>query len=294
VSDVDAVVVGAGVSGLTSAVCLAEAGFTTKVRASGTGAATTSYAAGATWSPYLVEWSERAQRWSFETLDVMRELAAIPGTGIALRSGVEFGSEPPQWHERLQDYRVIDSGWRLVAPVVDMPTYLGYLQRRAEAAGVTLEAGRVESLDDVDAPLVVNCTGIGAGDLVGDPDLVPVRGQVVIVENPGITEFYVAAADPPVYFFPQGGTVVLGGTSERGDAGTEPDPDAAKLIVERCARVDPRLGAARVVGHRVGLRPTRPRVRLERDGRIIHNYGHGGAGVTLSWGCARAVTRLAG
>jgi D-amino-acid oxidase len=293
-SDLDALVVGAGVSGLTSAVCLAEAGLRTKIRASGTGAATTSYAAGATWSPYLVEWGERARRWSFETLDVMRELAVTPGSGIVLRSGVEFGSEPPQWRDRLQDYRAIESGWRLVAPVVDMPAYLGYLQRRAEAAGVGIEAARVESLDDLDAPLVVNCTGIGARELVGDAELVPVRGQVVIVENPGITEFYVAESDPPVYFFPQGDTVVLGGTAQRGDANTEPDPDVAKLIVERCAQVDSRLGDARVVGHRVGLRPTRPEVRLERDGRVIHNYGHGGAGVTLSWGCARDVARLAG
>jgi D-amino-acid oxidase len=293
-TDLDAVVVGAGVSGLTTAVCLAEAGFTIKIRASGTGDATTSYAAGATWSPYLVESSERARRWSFETLEVMRELAGVPGTGVTLRSGVELAPEPPPWRDRLQDYRPIESGWTLVAPVVDMPAYLGYLRRRAEAAGVRVELGPVGSLAGLDVPLVVNCTGIGARELVPDAALVPVRGQVVIVENPGLTEFFVEESDPPVYFFPQGDTVVLGGTAQRGDENTEPDPDVAKLIIERCARVDPRLGEARVVGHRVGLRPTRPEVRLERAGRVIHNYGHGGAGVTLSWGCAREVVRLAG
>ena len=43
---------------------------------------------------------------------------------------------------------------------------------------------------------------------------------------------------------------------------------------------------------RVGLRPLRPaNVRLERETgtRIIHNYGHGGSGVTFSWGCAEEV-----
>jgi D-amino-acid oxidase len=44
---------------------------------------------------------------------------------------------------------------------------------------------------------------------------------------------------------------------------------------------------------RVGLRPARPAVRLETEGTpggvIVHCYGHGGAGVTLSWGCAEEV-----
>ena len=52
---------------------------------------------------------------------------------------------------------------------------------------------------------------------------------------------------------------------------------------------------ARVITERVGLRPCRPEVRLEAEtlpgGRVLwHNYGHGGAGVTLSWGCARELT----
>jgi D-amino-acid oxidase len=47
-----------------------------------------------------------------------------------------------------------------------------------------------------------------------------------------------------------------------------------------------------VVAHRVGLRPVRPEVRLEAVGRVIHCYGHGGAGVTVSWGCAEEVLGL--
>ena len=64
--------------------------------------------------------------------------------------------------------------------------------------------------------------------------------------------------------------------------------------------IDPRLRTARILGHRVGLRPARPQVRLEAEGTasgghgclVVHNYGHGGAGVTLSWGCAREAARL--
>jgi D-amino-acid oxidase len=43
----------------------------------------------------------------------------------------------------------------------------------------------------------------------------------------------------------------------------------------------------------VGLRPGRTAVRLERMGNIIHNYGHGGGGYTVAWGCASEVGRLA-
>jgi D-amino-acid oxidase len=180
----------------------------------------------------------------------------------------------------------------VVAPVVDMPAYLRYLRRRAEAAGVEIEIRRLASLDEPVAPVVVNCTGIGARELVGDPGVIPVRGQIVVVENPGITEFLVVEGTPATYFFPQGNTVILGGTAEIGDDNTEPDPDTAKAIVERCVRLEPLLAGARIVGHRVGLRPTRSTVRLERAGRVIHNYGHGGAGVTVSWACAREVTAM--
>ena len=58
----------------------------------------------------------------------------------------------------------------------------------------------------------------------------------------------------------------------------------------------PELDRSKIIGESVGLRPSRSEVRLESekvDGTlIIHNYGHGGAGVTLSWGCADEVTRM--
>jgi D-amino-acid oxidase len=303
-ADRDAVVVGAGVSGLTTAVRLAEAGLRVTIVAAGTDDATTSYAAGATWSPYLVEWTDRVRAWSYATLDMLRELAARDGTGIALRAGIEASPVPvgpPEWHDRLDGFRMLEpdelpdglaAGWRYVAPVADMPAYLRYLRRRAETAGAAVEIRRIRTLAEVSAPVVVNCAGVGARELVGDAELEAVRGQIVVAENPGITEFFVAESDPPVYFFPQGDVVVLGGTAQQGSGDMTPDPEVARSIVARCARVEPRLRDVRIVGHRVGLRPVRPRVRLERDAGVVHNYGHGGAGVTLSWGCANEVARL--
>jgi D-amino-acid oxidase len=146
--------------------------------------------------------------------------------------------------------------------------------------------------------VVVNCSGVGARDLVPDHDVQPVRGQAVIVANPGITDFFIGPADTTadlLYIFPHGDTVLLGGTEQRGDWNLDPDPEVSRRIVAGCAVVEPRLSGAEILEQRVGLRPVRPRVRLDsqrlESGRLlVHNYGHGGAGVSLSWGCARDIT----
>lgn len=78
-----------------------------------------------------------------------------------------------------------------------------------------------------------------------------------------------------------------------------PNEHTALAILLRCAEVEPRLAQARVLGGRVGARPTRIKVRVDADllvegTLVVHNYGHGGAGVTLSWGCAENVLTLLG
>jgi D-amino-acid oxidase len=146
---------------------------------------------------------------------------------------------------------------------------------------------------------VINCTGMGARELVSDPDLIPIRGQLVVVENPGITEFFSESTGPSpdlLHYAPHGETMVLGGTAQPDNWSRTPEPATAAAIIERCASVEPRFRYARVLDHRVGLRPTRPHVRVEAERRdeslVIQNYGHGGAGITLSWGCAAEVMTL--
>jgi D-amino-acid oxidase len=159
----------------------------------------------------------------------------------------------------------------------------------------------VTDLAEAGAPIVVNCTGLGARELVPDPALRPVRGQLVIVENPGVRGWVVStdpAAGTTTYVFPQPDRLVLGGTTDEDDWSLTPDPAVAAEIVQRCAALRPEIAGARVLDHRVGLRPVRDAVRLERhvlpDGRVlVHNYGHGGAGVTVAWGCARQAAGLA-
>ncbi|MFV2022280.1 FAD-dependent oxidoreductase [Micromonospora sp. LOL_023] len=311
-TDLDALVIGAGVSGLTTAICLAEAGLRVKIWAAEPPEQTTSYAAGAMWGPYLVEPVDRVRVWSAQTLEVLKQLATDPATGVRLVSGIEASRkpvEPPEWGNQLDGFRMCKpselpdgfaTGWRYTAPLVDMPVYLGYLRQRLEAAGGEIALRRIGSFDEAVqvAPLIVNCTGMGARDLVPDPELTSIRGQLVVVENPGITEFFsedTALSPDLLHFYPQGETLILGGTAQPGDWSREPDPDIAAAIIARCADVEPRLRNAQVIEHRVGLRPTRAYVRVEEQqlngSRVIHNYGHGGAGLTLSWGCAFKIAR---
>jgi D-amino-acid oxidase len=192
-----------------------------------------------------------------------------------------------------------------------MPVYLDYLASRLRRAGGQLTAAPLASLaqaiEQSTAPVIVNCTGAEARDFVPDPSVTSVRGQIVVAENPGLTEFFIGGGDEThelSYVFPHQDRVVLGGTENPGDWSLDPRPETAQRILADCAVIDPRLASARILEHRVGLRPVRQVVRLEaeaadRDGDrrtagrlVVHNYGHGGAGVTLSWGCAREVARL--
>ncbi|MEU1784581.1 FAD-dependent oxidoreductase [Streptomyces sparsogenes] len=310
----DAIVVGAGVIGLTSAITLAERGVRVAVWSRDPAGDTTSAVAGGLWWPYRVEPEEKVGAWSLRTLGVLTELAARPEeTGVRMVEGTLAGTRPGDlgpWAAEVPGLRParreeLPEGWdhgvRARVPLVDMATYLGCLRRRLEAAGGTVERRAVAGLDEAvgAAPLVVNCTGLGARDLVPDAGVHPVQGQLVIVEDPGLDEWFVAA-DPgsadTVYLLPQPYGVILGGTAREGVWDLTPDPATAEAIVARCARVRPGLADARVIGHRVGLRPARSRVRLEaettRGGRLVHNYGHGGAGVTVSWGCAEEAAGL--
>ncbi|MFI0941284.1 FAD-dependent oxidoreductase [Streptomyces sp. NPDC021020] len=302
-------VVGAGVIGLTTAVVLAEGGRRVRVVAEEI-PGRTSLAAGAMWGPYLVEPRGDVDRWGRRSLEVFRGLAAQPGTGVRIAPAVEAsrrGGAAPDWAGALPGFRPCEpgtlpagfsSGYRFEVPLVDMPAYLGYLRARLRASGAAVEKGSVADLDDPDlGPAVVNCTGLGARRLAADPGLRPTRGQHVVVSNPGLTECFsedTGTSADLLCIFPHGDIVVLGGTALAGREDLDPDPDAAAAILRRCAAVEPRLADARVLEHRIGARPTRATVRVEAEVRaggrtVVHNYGHGGAGVTLSWGCAAQV-----
>ena len=183
---------------------------------------------------------------------------------------------------------------------MDTTIYLDYLANRFQKGGGKIISGvRLDKLDDVDPEfdVVINCAGIGARELARDSDLEPHRGQVAIVPKPDNLKCAIVCDDAPLmYAIPRTNDCVFGGTNDVNDDLT-PDPKTKEAIVAECSRVL-EIERPRVLRERVGLRPFRKSgVRLEeeklRDGRtVIHNYGHGGSGFTLSWGCAENVFEL--
>ena len=193
-------------------------------------------------------------------------------------------------------------GYRFDIPAIDMPVYLPTCSPVSRTP-MDPRAGSVASLRAVGGavPVVINCTGMGARELVRDPMLRPVRGQLVVVDNPGVDTGWSRGGGRRgrtelTFVIPHNSTLVLGGTLTPDDERRSPDPATTEAILARCARLDPRLRELRVLAEPVGFRPERPEVRVAaeepRDARtrIWHNYGHGGAGVTLSWGCAEEIS----
>src|SRR6476619_835316 len=317
-------IVGAGVSGLTCGVVFADQGYRTVIFAKDIGQQTTSSVAAAVWFPYHVEPAERVIPLALETYQMLLDLAAVPDTGVSMVESRQFlragEIEIPDWAMPLgaQPIRVATalravpgrpqvggynfaSGFSLRVPLMDTRIYLDYLAARFHKAGGEIHANvRFEKLEDVDTKfdLVINCAGIGARELVRDADLEPHRGQVAIVPKiEGLSYAIVCDDAPLMYAIPRANDCVFGGTNELSD-NLAADLETTQRIVGECSRVL-KIEKPCVLAERVGLRPFRKSgVRLERcrlrDGRtVIHNYGHGGAGFTLSWGCAREVLEAA-
>jgi D-amino-acid oxidase len=309
------IVLGAGVVGLSTAVRLLEAGCDVKVVAAGTVEATTSFVAAGVWFPTHVGPPDKVAVWGGRTLEVLADQARDGVPGVVMRESLALYRQPPgrpEWTASVGLVREATAaelppgyscGLRFAVPQAEMPVYLPWLMRQVRDLGgeiVTRRVTALAELSEAGVDALVNCPGLGARELVGDRSVYPVRGQIVRVSNPGITmsvrdEFHPAGR---AYVHPRSADCVLGGTLDEDQWDTKPDPATAAAIIARCTEIVPALADAKVIEHLAGLRPGRPEIRLEesaREGggpRIVHNYGHGGAGITLSWGCAEQATRI--
>jgi D-amino-acid oxidase len=302
-------IIGAGVSGLTCGVLFAERGFRTVILAKETGDQTTSAAAAAIWFPYDTEPMEKVIPWALETYHALVDLARDPGSGVSmieLRQCSRVGEiQIPEWALSLgaapsAGGPAFTDAFAMTVPLMDTTIYLDYLATRFRNAGGAIHAGiHFQKLEDVgpEFDLVINCAGIGARDLTGDVDLEPHRGQVVIVPKIDHLPYAIACDTPPLmYAIPRRNDCVFGGTNTVSNDRTV-DPASTARIIGECTRAL-NFPKPKVLAERVGLRPFRKSgVRLEAgrlmDRRpVLHNYGHGGAGFTVSWGCARQVVDL--
>jgi D-amino-acid oxidase len=312
---VNVVVVGAGVSGLTCAVALLEAGAHVRVLTAGAPAGAVSAVAGAMVGPVFGSGDERSLAWERLSDGRFRELAKNPATGVRIVAGrllsaPELGPGLPSWAAEAPGFggalggdrlpEGFSAGFAVDLPFADMPVYLAWLVRRVQHLGGSVEQHVVTDLGRIAADCVVNCAGLGAAALAHDDTLTPVWGQHVIVSAPSVKEFVMegGAARDYISVVPHRRGVLLGGVRRPGRNDLTPDQGIADETVARAAVAMPAVAAAAVLGIEVGLRPGRPggvRLEVERPGSVtvVHNYGHDGSGVFWSWGCAADVVALA-
>ncbi|WP_330230053.1 FAD-binding oxidoreductase [Nocardia sp. NBC_00508] len=309
------VVLGSGISGLSTAAELLRDRHEVTVVSAAPITATTSFLAAAVWFPTAAGPADRVGAWSDTTFEHLAALAAAGAPGVRMCESMALHrDEPaiPAWSRSVRSFRAAAPGelppgyrfgFRFAVPLVEMPTYLPFLSAQVDAAGARRVLRTVHRLDDLaglSPDVVVNCAGLRAAELAGDPDVYPIRGQIVRVTNPGLSVSIRDEAHPlgRAYVHPRAADCVLGGSLEPGEWDTAPDPDLTRSILRRCRDLAPALAESEVLETLVGLRPGRGEVRLELDTAVlpgipvVHNYGHGGSGITIGYGCALEVAAL--
>ena len=214
--------------------------------------------------------------------------------------------------------------------IADMTTYLPFLHRQFEQLGGEYIEGEIDSFSPPyshsspalstllsSAELIVNCTGLAPSKLLNDSHMRPVRGYLVRVSAPFL-HHWLYSNDTKAYLFPRHRDCVLGGTFDVGCSDTNTSETVRDDVLERCAAVVPDIKSCRILNEWVGLRPWRDMLRLELEWPsgtvelleaesrqrldvqaagcavpVIHNYGAGGSGMTIHWGCAEEVVQLA-
>ncbi|KAL3222601.1 hypothetical protein MRX96_028381 [Rhipicephalus microplus] len=295
-------VVGGGIVGLSAAVRIAEEvapeNKRVTVLAEHFSPHTTGDVAAGFFNPYIVHGvsEERLRSWCMDAFNFYRHLAESADSnelGLAVMPGyilTEEHTPRPSYADAFFHYRELTAlelssfpkryryGTYVISLTIECKKFLPYLMQRLESRGGRLQQCRVKSLEELagEYDVIVNCTGFGAGTLVHDPKVHAIRGQTIRVHAPWIKHAIIAGED--FHVIPNIDDVMLGGTKD----------------------LAPSLKNAKVIGHFVGLRPGRNPVRIEREdlkhggGKVpvIHNYGHGGSGITIAWGCAGDVVRL--
>ena len=302
-------ILGAGVSGLSCAIELLKSNIDVKILSKVRSPNTVSDVAAAVWYPFLVEPVVKTDKWSVETyFQLIKLMEDFPDTGISMRIGREYLREkrtPPGWSKDIEHFRILEVeeipdeyiyGWEFEVPVIEMQKYMPWLENRVFSLGGSIEEMSFDRIDDVEENIIINCTGLGAREICNDLELVPVRGQVLYLDQDPIVGHFDQQKETLAYTIPRSDVTVLGGTAQMGDYTESPREEDSEEILRKCELMWPDLDRKKIVGIGVGLRPSRNELRLEyenvNDKHIIHNYGHGGAGVTLSWGCATEVMRL--
>ncbi|MEH2460951.1 FAD-dependent oxidoreductase [Nostoc sp.] len=356
-NDVNILVIGAGVSGLTTAICLREAGFRVVIVADRFAPDLTSIVAGALWEwPPAVCGShgaprslERSKEWCMTTYNKFKKIHAEFGseeTGIYLRDayfyfkdvlenrptdlrkmnelkdkvdGFERGLQIVKETIDLSFKGGIKDAYKHMAPATNTDVYMKWLLQYVKDIGceiiqekitVNVVQNEQELLRRFNAKAIVNCAGLGSIATTGDTSMYPLRGALVRVKNLGkvVTEAHCISHEESsaneqdiVYIVPKGDDlVVLGGLTQQDQWSTDLSLEVPiiRQMYDGCLEFLQELRELPLDEKepvRTGLRPlTEENVCVERvlNTHVFYNYGHGGSGVTLSWGCSQEILQL--
>ncbi|KAH8274626.1 hypothetical protein KR026_008787 [Drosophila bipectinata] len=320
-------VLGSGIIGLTTALELQKEFPTARVSviADRFNEDTVSYVAAGIFRPgtsFMGPTQEITQQWmtdAFNYWDDLRRSKEAPLAGVCQLSGYIYSRTSPSivrnhFIEKLlpvyrrateEELKLCQGGWKygsfFTTCLTESRLFLPYATQKFLENGGEVVRQHVSNFFEVPKgyDVLLNCTGMGAKELCSDQHLVPIRGQVLKVRAPWVkTAFY---GDYDTYILPGFETVTLGGCRQFDSYNTEWCKYDSMAIRERCYDLLPSLRKAEIVRECVGLRPHRSVVRVEpelltnSEGRrlkVVHNYGHGGYGVTTAPGTAKYAVGL--
>jgi D-amino-acid oxidase len=201
----------------------------------------------------------------------------------------------------------VNGGYVCKEYFVEMPEYVPLLYAAYEELGGTTEHRTVtaDGVDTLAGSVVFNCSGYGSRALFGDESMKAVKGHILRVPYEGDEPLPFSYTYTPsdyehyTYMYPRKETILFGGSYLMGDIvdgewrGESPEAPMTidgVTIPERLFTVTRDIMSNCVsieeadVDAKYGFRPYRTDgLRIERDGDVIHNYGHGGSGVSMSW-----------
>ncbi len=302
-------VIGAGISGLASAYRLVEHGYQVTIISKEFSPNTTSNKAAAFWFPFHVRNDQRATEWSKKSYYFFETLAKNSLTGISmfplLKASKPNSNDEDSWMDFMPEgsFAKLSSmdlpigyeiGYSATVPLIETQIFLPWLMNELMMKGVQFLKDEISSLAKInnDYEIIVNCSALGARNLCKDYSVIPVRGQVVLLEPNNFTRIFLDNQNP-TYIVPRKDATIIGGTYEENIFDTTTVANDLSRLLKNALDIFPTLETKNVIGNWAGLRPFRDKVRLESDGNIIHNYGHGGSGFTLSFGCADEVVSIA-
>jgi len=309
------VILGAGVVGLSTAIRIRqipEQPYEVILLSQKFHPETTSDGSGGFWLPFATKPFEKVNEWSRKTLPILCELASKRPDLVTIRDSYLLYSKlpPPEemgWKNDVLDLRELredekrgaSHGYFFRSANLISQRYMKYLMQQCDQLGVQFFRYTIDNIQQVfrdwkQADIFVSCLGVNSHKIFNDNQVSPIRGVLVHLKEkkPRFNKIMCWDDNPAgfTYIISREDKCILGGTAEEGNWNPVASQEEADKIYERCMALAPELKDSEIIGKWCGLRPGRTELRLELDmsyGRpIIHNYGHGGSGMTLHWGTA--------